>query len=49
MLLFLNILRLAAEMGDKVVAFSQSLLTLDLIELVLKEQSRQAKSPGMIW
>lgn len=38
--LMLEILRGAAELGDKVVVFSQSLLTLDLIELALKSETK---------
>lgn len=49
MTLLLEILHMAAEHGDKVVVFSQSILTLDLIEIVLRELSRKATSTATIW
>lgn len=42
--LMLEILRAAAKLGDKVVLFSQSLITLNLIELTLRAESNNSDS-----
>lgn len=44
MVLLLDILRMCSDIGDKALVFSQSLLTLDLIELYLSKLSRPSNS-----
>lgn len=53
MVLMLQILRGAAKLGDKVVIFSQSLICLDVIELILRAESKdtgtKSAAPFMKW
>ena len=46
--LLLDILSMSYEVGDKVLVFSQSLSTLDLIELFLSRLPRKEKE-GKCW
>ncbi|XP_075084298.1 protein CHROMATIN REMODELING 20 isoform X1 [Nicotiana tabacum] len=48
MVLLLDILTMSSNVGDKALVFSQSLLTLDLIELYLSKLSRPGKK-GKYW
>ncbi|KAL8104242.1 protein CHROMATIN REMODELING 20 isoform X2 [Apium graveolens] len=48
MVLLLDVLLMSSEIGDKVLIFSQSLATLDLIELYLSKLLR-AKKEGKCW
>ncbi|KAK6144887.1 hypothetical protein DH2020_021707 [Rehmannia glutinosa] len=48
MVLLLDILTMCSEMGDKALVFSQSLLTLDLIEFYLSNLPRPRKN-GKCW
>ncbi|XP_011102320.1 protein CHROMATIN REMODELING 20-like isoform X2 [Sesamum indicum] len=48
MVLLLDILTMCSYMGDKALVFSQSLLTLDLIEFYLSKLPRPAKN-GKCW
>lgn len=48
MVLLLDILTMCADVGDKALVFSQSILTLDLIEYYLSKLSRQGKK-GKCW
>lgn len=54
MVLLLDILTMSADVGDKALVFSQSLTTLDLIELYLSklpQRGREGKfwKPGKDW
>ncbi|CAI9090971.1 OLC1v1025877C5 [Oldenlandia corymbosa var. corymbosa] len=48
MVLLMDILKMCSDMGDKALVFSQSLSTLDLIEIYLSKLSRPGKS-GKCW
>lgn len=48
MILLLDILSMCAHVGDKALVFSQSIPTLDLIELYLSRVSRRGKQ-GKFW
>lgn len=48
MVLVLDILKMCSDVGDKALVFSQSLLTLDLIEFYLSKLPRPSKS-GKYW
>lgn len=48
MVLLLDILAMASDVGDKALVFSQSILTLDLIELYLSRLPRQGRQ-GKFW
>ncbi|CAL9164856.1 protein CHROMATIN REMODELING 20-like isoform X1 [Musa acuminata AAA Group] len=48
MVLLLDILTMSSEVGDKVLVFSQSLTTLDLIEMFLSKLPRK-ESEGKFW
>lgn len=48
MVLLLDILKMCSDVGDKALVFSQSLLTLDLIEFYLSKLPRPSKS-GKYW
>lgn len=48
MVLLLDILRMCSSMGDKALVFSQSILTLDLIEFYLSKLPRPRKN-GKCW
>ncbi|KAF8116177.1 hypothetical protein N665_0020s0036 [Sinapis alba] len=48
MILLLDILSMCAQVGDKALVFSQSIPTLDLIELYLSRVSRRGKQ-GKFW
>lgn len=48
MVLLLDILAMCADVGDKALVFSQSILTLDLIEYYLSKLSRHGKK-GKCW
>ena len=45
MVLLMQILKLAEKIGDKVVVFSQSIITLEMIELFLTEEYTESGSP----
>ena len=48
MILLLDILTMCADVGDKALVFSQSIPTLDLIELYLSRLPRNGKQ-GKFW
>lgn len=48
MVLLLDILTMSSDVGDKALVFSQSIPTLDLIELYLSRLSRHGKR-GKFW
>ena len=48
MVLLMEILTMSSNVGDKVLVFSQSIPTLDLIELYLSRTPRRGK-PGKFW
>lgn len=48
MVLLLDVLKMCSGMGDKVLVFSQSIATLDLIELYLSKLPRKGKT-GKCW
>lgn len=48
MVLLLDILAMCSDLGDKVLVFSQSIPTLDLIELYLSRLTRHGKK-GKFW
>lgn len=48
MVLLLDILTMCSSMGDKALVFSQSILTLDLIEYYLSKLPRPRKN-GKCW
>lgn len=48
MVLLLDILSMSSEVGDKALVFSQSLTTLDLIELYLSKLPRKGRE-GKHW
>lgn len=48
MILLLDILSMSADVGDKALVFSQSIPTLDLIELYLSRVPRHGKQ-GKFW
>lgn len=48
MVLLLDILSMSSEVGDKALVFSQSLTTLDLIELFLSKLPRKGRE-GKYW
>jgi transcriptional regulator ATRX len=48
MVLLIDILTMSSDVGDKVLVFSQSIPTLDLIELYLSKLPRRGKR-GKLW
>lgn len=48
MVLLIDILTMSSDVGDKVLVFSQSIPTLDLIELYLSKLPRREKQ-GKFW
>ena len=48
MVLLMEILTMSSDVGDKVLVFSQSIPTLDLIELYLSRIPRRGKQ-GKFW
>lgn len=48
MVLLIDILTMSSDVGDKVLVFSQSIPTLDLIELYLSRIPRRGKQ-GKLW
>lgn len=48
MVLLLDIITMCSDMGDKALVFSQSIPTLDLIELYLSRLPRRRKN-GKLW